>query len=142
MLSDLALIIYIYAARGGLKRKPFAWGDELTPNGTHRMNIWQGSSSFYFLCRLLLAFSSLLSLFADIHAGTFPDINTLEDGHFGPAPVRTYQPNAHPFVLTSLYRTSLHYLLSLFDFKIDTDCIIWQATYGSGAQIGSKWHIP
>ena len=49
-----------YAARGGLVQKRFPWGDDLTPGGEHRCNIWQGS---------------------------FPDHNTLEDGFLGTAPV-------------------------------------------------------
>ncbi|TWD74918.1 formylglycine-generating enzyme required for sulfatase activity [Kribbella amoyensis] len=55
------------AARGGLDQARFPWGDELTPDGDHRCNIWQG---------------------------TFPTKNTLDDGHRGTAPVRTYPPNA------------------------------------------------
>jgi formylglycine-generating enzyme len=31
-----------YAARGGLKQKLYPWGDELTPGGEHRCNVWQG----------------------------------------------------------------------------------------------------
>jgi len=31
-----------YAARGGLSGARYAWGDELTPAGEHRCNIWQG----------------------------------------------------------------------------------------------------
>ncbi|MBA2895354.1 formylglycine-generating enzyme required for sulfatase activity [Nonomuraea soli] len=31
-----------YAARGGLERKRYPWGDELAPNGRERCNIWQG----------------------------------------------------------------------------------------------------
>ena len=31
-----------YAARGGLEQQRFPWGDELTPGGEHRMNVWQG----------------------------------------------------------------------------------------------------
>ena len=31
-----------YAARGGLAGRRFPWGDELTPGGRHRANIWQG----------------------------------------------------------------------------------------------------
>ena len=31
-----------YAARGGLEQKRYPWGDELTPGGEHRCNIWQG----------------------------------------------------------------------------------------------------
>src|SRR5438874_5874459 len=31
-----------YAARGGLEQKLYPWGDDLTPNGKHLCNIWQG----------------------------------------------------------------------------------------------------
>ena len=31
-----------FAARGGLERRRYPWGDELTPNGEHRMNVFQG----------------------------------------------------------------------------------------------------
>jgi formylglycine-generating enzyme len=55
------------AARGGLEQKRYVWGDELTPDGEHQCNIWQGD---------------------------FPRINTGEDGFIGTCPVDTYQPNA------------------------------------------------
>jgi formylglycine-generating enzyme len=55
-----------FAARGGLEQKRFPWGDELTPGGEHRCNIWQG---------------------------TFPTHNTLADGFLGPAPVDAFAPN-------------------------------------------------
>ncbi|WP_336857093.1 formylglycine-generating enzyme family protein [Sinomonas albida] len=55
-----------YAARGGLVGKRYAWGDELTPDGEHRCNIWQG---------------------------TFPTVNTAEDGFLGTAPVKSFPPN-------------------------------------------------
>lgn len=54
------------AARGGLDQARFAWGEDLTPGGDHRCNIWQGG---------------------------FPVRNTLEDGHLGTAPVRSFPPN-------------------------------------------------
>jgi sulfatase modifying factor 1 len=54
------------AARGGLARARYPWGDELRPGGTHRCNIWQGR---------------------------FPTINTGEDGYVGTAPVDAYEPN-------------------------------------------------
>jgi formylglycine-generating enzyme required for sulfatase activity len=54
------------AARGGLDRARFPWGDELRPDGSWRCNIWQGA---------------------------FPRTNTLKDGWHGTAPVRTYEPN-------------------------------------------------
>ena len=57
-----------YAARGGLEQKLYPWGDELTPRGEHRCNIWQG---------------------------TFPTEDTAEDGFSGPAPVDTYPPNGY-----------------------------------------------
>jgi formylglycine-generating enzyme len=55
-----------YAARGGLDRATYAWGNELTPRGRHQCNIWQG---------------------------TFPDVNTLDDGWLSTAPVTTFRPN-------------------------------------------------
>jgi len=57
-----------YAARGGLRRAAFPWGDELEPGGTHRMNVWQGS---------------------------FPNGNTLADGYLGTAPVGAFPPNGY-----------------------------------------------
>ncbi len=57
-----------YAARGGLDRKRFPWGDELEPDGQHRMNVFQGS---------------------------FPGDNTCADGFAGTAPVRSYDPNGY-----------------------------------------------
>ena len=56
------------AARGGLDQATFPWGDELTPDGGHRCNIWQG---------------------------IFPDHNTTDDGYFGTAPVHAYKPNGY-----------------------------------------------
>ena len=55
-----------YAARGGLDRKRYAWGDELTPRGRWMCNIWQG---------------------------TFPAVNSLEDGFLTTAPVKSFAPN-------------------------------------------------
>jgi formylglycine-generating enzyme len=55
-----------YAARGGLDRKRYPWGDDLCPDRAWRNNIWQGP---------------------------FPTSNTEEDGFAGTAPVRTYPPN-------------------------------------------------
>ncbi|MFP4549239.1 MAG: formylglycine-generating enzyme family protein [Spirochaetales bacterium] len=57
-----------YAARGGLVQKRYVWGDELTPDGEHRCNIWQG---------------------------VFPRVNTHEDGYTGTCPVDEYQPNGY-----------------------------------------------
>jgi formylglycine-generating enzyme required for sulfatase activity len=63
-----------YAARGGLEQKRFPWGDELTPGGEHRCNVWQGQ---------------------------FPTRNTLEDGYLGTAPVDAYEPNGYGLHNTS-----------------------------------------
>jgi formylglycine-generating enzyme len=57
-----------YAARGGLEQQRYPWGDEITPDGEHRMNVWQG---------------------------TFPKHNTGEDGHLGTAPVDAFPPNGY-----------------------------------------------
>ena len=57
-----------YAARGGLEQCKFPWGDQLTSNGEHRMNVWQGR---------------------------FPGSNTLEDGYYGTAPVDAFPPNGY-----------------------------------------------
>ena len=55
-----------YAARGGLDQARYPWGDELTPDGEHRCNIWQGR---------------------------FPVHNTADDGYVGTAPVDAFPPN-------------------------------------------------
>jgi formylglycine-generating enzyme len=62
------------AARGGLDGCRFPWGDELTPRGAHRCNIWQGR---------------------------FPDLNTAEDGYLGTAPVKSFRPNGYGLYNTS-----------------------------------------
>jgi formylglycine-generating enzyme required for sulfatase activity len=63
-----------WAARGGLVQKRFPWGDELTPGGDHRCNVWQGE---------------------------FPGRNTLEDGWLGTAPVDAYEANGFGLYNTS-----------------------------------------
>ncbi len=55
-----------YAARGGLEGALYPWGEELTPGGEHRCNIWQGA---------------------------FPTINTAADGYESTAPVHAFSPN-------------------------------------------------
>jgi len=55
-----------YAARGGLSQQRFPWGNQLTPNGEHRMNVFQGR---------------------------FPDRDTGKDGYTGTAPVDAFPPN-------------------------------------------------
>ncbi len=62
------------AARGGLDQARYPWGDELTPKGKHRCNIWQGS---------------------------FPRDNTGEDGFLGTAPVTSFAPNGYGLRNTS-----------------------------------------
>ncbi len=54
------------ASRGGLLGKRYVWGDDLTPDGKHKCNIWQGD---------------------------FPNTNTEEDGYAGTAPARSFDPN-------------------------------------------------
>lgn len=57
-----------YAARGGLERARYPWGNELTPGGKHMCNIWQG---------------------------VFPSVNTEEDGWLGTAPAESFPPNGY-----------------------------------------------
>lgn len=57
-----------HAARGGLKRARFPWGNDMCPGGRHLHNTWQGR---------------------------FPMENTAEDGHVGTAPAESYPPNGH-----------------------------------------------
>lgn len=57
-----------YAARGGLERKPYIWGEAKVPDGQWMANIWQGR---------------------------FPTSNTQEDGFFGTSPASTYPPNGY-----------------------------------------------
>ena len=57
-----------FAARGGLNRKKYPWGDELKPDGKWMANIWQGD---------------------------FPLENTKEDGFEGTAPVGSFPANGY-----------------------------------------------
>jgi sulfatase modifying factor 1 len=64
-----------FAARGGLERKIFPWGDELLPKNKkgqaeYRMNVWQGK---------------------------FPDLDTGADGFKNTAPARSFAPNGFGF---------------------------------------------
>ena len=54
------------AARGGLDQARYPWGDELTPAGKHRCNIWQG---------------------------TFPENDTGDDGYTSTAPAKSFRAN-------------------------------------------------
>jgi len=57
-----------FAQRGGLERKPYAWGDELKPGGKFMANTFQGH---------------------------FPDKNTNDDGYERAAPVASFPPNSY-----------------------------------------------
>jgi formylglycine-generating enzyme len=57
-----------YAARGGLEQQRYPWGSQLTPNGEHRMNVWQGK---------------------------FPQLDTAQDGYRGTAPVGEFPSNGY-----------------------------------------------
>jgi formylglycine-generating enzyme len=59
---------YEYAERGGLDRKPYAWGDTFKPGGKFMANTFQGH---------------------------FPDKNTTEDGYATTAPVASFPPNGY-----------------------------------------------
>lgn len=57
-----------YAARGGLVQKRYPWGDDLTPDGRHMCNTWQGD---------------------------FPTRNSADDGYLGTAPAKSFPPNGY-----------------------------------------------
>ena len=57
-----------FAARGGLDRAPYVWGDEPLPEGKYLGNWWQGE---------------------------FPAKNTKADGFEGTAPVASFPPNGY-----------------------------------------------
>jgi formylglycine-generating enzyme required for sulfatase activity len=57
-----------FAVRGGLDRKPYAWGDEFKPAGKFMANTFQGH---------------------------FPDRNVAEDGYERAAPVASFPPNGY-----------------------------------------------
>jgi sulfatase modifying factor 1 len=57
-----------YAARGGRQGLAFPWGDDLEPEGAHRMNVFQGE---------------------------FPWNDTGADGFLGTAPVDAFAPNGY-----------------------------------------------
>ena len=57
-----------FAARGGLDGKRFTWGDEPPTPDQSRANIWHGE---------------------------FPHRNTRDDGFYGTAPVKTFEPNGY-----------------------------------------------
>lgn len=57
-----------FAARGDLAQQTYPWGNELTPEGRHLCNIWQG---------------------------TFPLENTAEDGFTSTCPVDAFPPNGY-----------------------------------------------
>jgi formylglycine-generating enzyme required for sulfatase activity len=57
-----------YAARGGLDGATYAWGEDLNPDGRWMANTWQGS---------------------------FPVVNTGDDGFAGTSPVGAFPPNGY-----------------------------------------------
>ncbi|NHF73432.1 formylglycine-generating enzyme family protein [Paracoccus xiamenensis] len=57
-----------FAARGGLDRAEFAWGDELNPDGRQMANTWQGA---------------------------FPVENQMLDGYAGTSPVEAFPQNGY-----------------------------------------------
>lgn len=59
---------YEYAARGGLERQLYAWGNEFKPAGKFMANIWQGH---------------------------FPEQNDGEDGFIGTSPVGSFPANGY-----------------------------------------------
>lgn len=63
-----------YAARGGLEQKIYPWGDELSPDGQHLCNIWQGE---------------------------FPTLDLAEDGYSAASPVDAFPANGYGLFATA-----------------------------------------
>ncbi len=57
-----------FAARGGLDGAEYAWGDQLTPGGEYKANLWQGM---------------------------FPNEDRVLDGYGSHAPVKSFPPNGY-----------------------------------------------
>jgi len=74
------------AARGDREGARFPWGDDETPGGAHRCNVWQG---------------------------TFPSDNTCEDGFYALAPVDAFAQNA--FGLHSIVGNCWQWCADWFD---------------------------
>jgi formylglycine-generating enzyme len=91
-----------YAARGGLVQKLYPWGDELTPDGKHLCNIWQGE---------------------------FPRIDTAEDGFRGTCPVDAFPPN--PFGLYSITGNTWEWCADIFTTTHSHSTDNWQLTTGN-----------
>lgn len=75
-----------YAARGGLVQAQYPWGDELTPDGEHRANLWQGE---------------------------FPHSDTGEDGYAGLCAVDAFPANG--FGLLSMTGNCWEWCADWFD---------------------------
>lgn len=95
-----------YAARGGRVNQTFPWGDKYEPG---RMNIWDGKD--------------------------FPNKNALDDGFYGPAPVKTFPPNDYG-VYNLLGKRSVPFLVLREEYRVVTSLAplrrVVQGMYGSG----------
>jgi len=80
------------AARGGEEDRIYPWGDELTPGGKHRCNIWQGR---------------------------FPEEDTGADGYTGTAPARSFPSN--PFGLYNMMGNAWDWVTDWFDPRYPKD---------------------
>jgi formylglycine-generating enzyme required for sulfatase activity len=75
-----------YAARGGLDQQTYPWGNDLTPEGRHMCNVWQG---------------------------VFPEADWGEDGFTAPAPVDSFPPNG--FGLHNMVGNTWEWCADYFD---------------------------
>ena len=104
-----------FAARGGLDRAEFAWGDDLVPGGRHMANTWQGR---------------------------FPVENSSEDGFAGTSPVTAFPANGHGLydMIGNVWEwTKDHYRASHAEPRPATCCTAGDARMG-GARMGGAAH--
>ncbi|WP_375691699.1 formylglycine-generating enzyme family protein [Pseudooceanicola sp. LIPI14-2-Ac024] len=110
------------AARGGLERKEYAWGDQHMPGGKPRANTWQGE---------------------------FPWQNLLTDGYEGTAPVGSFPPNGYGLrdMAGNVWEWTDDWWSAVHDGPADKPCCIPQNPRGGGREASldpaaPDWRIP
>jgi formylglycine-generating enzyme len=98
-----------FAARGGLDRAEFAWGDEMTPGGRHMANTWQGR---------------------------FPVENTAEDGFTGTSPVTAFPVNGHGLfdMIGNVWEWTKDHYLDSHDGRRPASCCTAKAERGGAPE--------
>jgi formylglycine-generating enzyme required for sulfatase activity len=88
-----------FAARGGLEGQPYAWGDELAPQGAMMANYWQGE---------------------------FPHENLLLDGYERTSSVRVFPPNGYGLydMIGNVWEWTADWYLDRRDLREAVSCCV------------------